>query len=370
MYNVIIIGGGLAGLINAITLARKNWKVLLAERKSYPFHRVCGEYISNEVKPFLQSIDCYPKHLDCATINRFQLTSTSGKSVEVNLELGGFGISRYKLDNYLAKIATQVGVDLQTDSIVSKVSFREDSFDVELLDGRKYNGVVVIGAFGKRSVLDKSLDRDFMKKRSPYVGVKYHVITDMADDIVALHNFKGGYCGISKIENERHNLCYLASRELVKKAGNISTFEQEVLTKNPWLADIFKNSEFLFDQPEVINEISFSAKEPVYDHVLMSGDAAGMIAPLCGNGMAMAIHSAKTCSEIVDGFLKKEMSRNQMELAYSRTWRGLFARRLWLGRNIQKLFGSGGSSDFAVDLLRKSSFISNLIIKQTHGKPF
>ncbi|HEY8402472.1 MAG TPA: FAD-dependent oxidoreductase, partial [Cytophagaceae bacterium] len=43
---VIIIGGGLAGLVNAVILADAGLDVLVIEKKVYPFHRVCGEYIS------------------------------------------------------------------------------------------------------------------------------------------------------------------------------------------------------------------------------------------------------------------------------------------------------------------------------------
>ena len=192
----------------------------------------------------------------------------------------------------------------------------------------------------------------------------------MADDLIALHNFQGGYCGISKIEEDKYNICYLASRELLRTCGDIASMENQALSKNPWLKEIFNNSEFLFPQPEVINEISFEQKEPVFDHILMSGDAAGMIAPLCGNGMAMAIHSAKLSSEIVDNFLQKKISRQIMEKTYIGQWQKLFSRRLWIGRNIQKLFGSGQGSEFSVTLLKNSNFAAKMIIGQTHGQPF
>ena len=53
---IIVIGGGLAGLTSAILLAKANFDITLIERKQYPFHRVCGEYISNEVLPFLKTV--------------------------------------------------------------------------------------------------------------------------------------------------------------------------------------------------------------------------------------------------------------------------------------------------------------------------
>ena len=58
------------------------------------------------------------------------------------------------------------------------------------------------------------------------------------------------------------------------------------------LKKIFDECEMLYNQPLVISQISFSNKTQVEDHLLMIGDAAGMITPLCGNGMSMAMHGS------------------------------------------------------------------------------
>ena len=104
----------------------------------------------------------------------------------------------------------------------------------------------------------------------------------------------------------------------------------------------------------------------------MIGDAAGMIAPLCGNGMAMAIHSGKIVSDLLSAQLtKKEFNRGEMEIEYARTWNKFFATRLWIGRQIQhKLFGTPFTSRIAVNIALHSKAIANAIIKNTHGKPF
>ena len=146
--------------------------------------------------------------------------------------------------------------------------------------------------------------------------------------------------------------------------------EEEVLYKNPFLKSIFKNSEFLYERPEVINEISFVTKSPIENHVLMTGDAAGMITPLCGNGMAMAIHSAKIISELVLEYSKGNLTRDQLEKTYLQKWNSFFAGRLWAGRQIQRLFGDEWSSNLAVNLMRKSKPIAEFIITQSHGLPF
>src|SRR5690606_3833386 len=99
--DIVIIGGGLGGLTAATLLAKNGRSVLLIEKKNYPFHRVCGEYISNEVRDFLQREDIFPFELQPAELSQFKLTSASGRTVEMPLDLGGFGISRYAFDDYL-----------------------------------------------------------------------------------------------------------------------------------------------------------------------------------------------------------------------------------------------------------------------------
>ncbi len=371
MTDVVVIGGGLAGLINSILLNRKGHKVTLIEKKEYPFHRVCGEYISNEVIPFLKSVDLFPEEFEPAEIDKFQLTSVAGRSLELPLDLGGFGISRYTYDNWLAGIAKNEGVDIREKTTAENIRFEGIGFAVDLRGKETLNAHIVLGAFGKRSALDKNLNRQFINKSSPYIGVKYHIRTnEVASDLVALHNFEGGYCGVSRIEDQKYNLCYLSRRDTLKPYANIEEMEQEVLYQNPFLKSIYKNSEFLFEKPEVINEISFAPKEAVFDHVLMAGDAAGMITPLCGNGMAMAIHAAKISSEMVSQFLSGLIDRPTLESQYEEQWKKTFSLRHWAGRKIQGLFGGSWASSTAVNLGKLSRPTANFLMKQTHGEPF
>jgi flavin-dependent dehydrogenase len=136
------------------------------------------------------------------------------------------------------------------------------------------------------------------------------------------------------------------------------------------LRELFTRAEFLFDKPEVINEISFAPKEAVHQHVLMTGDAAGMITPLCGNGMAMAIHGAKILSDYVIKFVESGMARNELEVNYSKAWNNTFKTRHWAGRKIQGLFGSQLMSNTAVNIGRKTPGVARFLMRQTHGQPF
>lgn len=371
MKDIIIIGGGLGGLITSICLSDKGYDVLVIEKKEYPFHKVCGEYISNEVKPFLLSIGLKLPDLGPSEINRLKVTSPLGAEVNMKLDLGGFGLSRYTLDLALYELAKSKGVNFLLKNQVEDVNFENDIFNIKLQDGSGHNARIVVGSFGKRSNLDRQLNRKFFLKRSPYIGVKYHIRTEFPDDLIALHNFKDGYCGISKIEDDKYCLCYLSSRTNLKDHGNIGEMEKEILFRNKHLKYIFENSDFLYKKPEVINEISFEKKEAVLNHLLFCGDAAGMISPLCGNGMAMAIHSAKVLSGLISKhYFKSTVNRADLEREYSGHWNDLFSTRLFLGRQIQKLFGQDIITELSLRFLNTAKPLSRQLIKMTHGEPF
>ena len=367
MQDVIIVGGGLAGLVSALELARAGHKVTLVERKTYPFHKVCGEYVSNEVKWYIESLGVDLVGLGAVDIRRFQVSAPSGRLLESKLDLGGFGISRYILDYELYQLGLAAGVQFLLGKPVDDILFANDRFAVTLSDGATLTSRLVLGTFGKRSKLDKSLNRAFTRQLSPYVGVKYHVRVDLPDDVIALHNFSDGYCGTSAIEGGKYCICYLTTRENLRRHGNIPDMERAILHRNPHLKSLFSTAEFLYEKPEVINEISFASKQAVEGHMLMAGDSAGLITPLCGNGMAMAIHGAKLVSELSSAFLRNQLTRAELEGQYQRGWSERFARRLWVGRSVQKLFGKPWLTEAGAWAFGTFKPALRTVMRQTHG---
>ena len=366
--DILIIGGGLAGLVGAIHLSKAGLSVMLVEKNEYPKHKVCGEFISNEVLPYLQHLDADPLTIGAKKINRFLLSTTRGKTVEAKLPMGGFGISRYTLDHFLYQKAIENNCTVIQDA-VTDISFSDELFRVTTKEGKELTAKIAIGAYGKRSNLDVKIDREFIKNKSPFIGVKTHLKGDFPDDLVALHNFKGGYCGVSQVENGNLNVCFLANYKTFQQYKNIETYKQEVLYKNKHLKAVFENSTPAFEQPLTISQVSFSNKSAVENHMLMCGDAAGMIHPLCGNGMAMAIHSAKIAAELLVEYFNKKISRQELEVAYTQQWRKEFKSRITTGRVLQAFFGKDNIARVMMYGLTHIPGVLPAIIKRTHGKP-
>jgi len=373
-YDTAIVGGGLAGLALSIQLAKKGYKIILFEKESYPFHKVCGEYISMESWPFLESLGVPLSQLQLPRINKLMVSAPNGSLLQEKLPLGGFGISRYKLDAILKDLAVAASVQVMEQCKVSDVTFDNGSFNIHTSSGNFYSAVCC-GSFGKKSNLDVKWKRPFTRqdsrKLNQFTGVKYHIETEFAADVIALHNFKNGYCGISKIEDNRYCLCYLTHTDNLKDNDqSIEKMEETVLLKNPHLKHIWLHSKKLYEAPVSISQISFLQKSQVENHVLMLGDAAGLITPLCGNGMSMALHSAKIVAPLVESFLQKKTTREQMEHAYIKEWRHHFASRLKYGRAIQFFFGNEGVTNLFIVLLKRLPFITRWLISHTHGKTF
>lgn len=373
-YHVAIIGGGLAGLALAIQAADASYHVVLFEKETYPFHKVCGEYISRESFDFIERLGVPLSTMQLPVIHRLQLSDMAGKLYSFKLPLGGFGISRYCLDNELYQIALQKGVQVFTETKVTGVDFQGSHFSIKSTAGN-FTAVVAAGSFGKRSNLDIKWKRPFTQQKpnklNNYVGVKYHIRHPHPADTIALHNFEGGYCGLSAIEEGKSCLCYLTpAANLTASQHSIPQMEAAILQQNPQLKAIFSEAEFLYTEPLTISQISFAKKKQVEKHIVLLGDAAGMITPLCGNGMSMALHASKLAFESAHLFLRKKLSRSQMEAAYQKQWKRQFGRRLWVGRQVQKLFGSRRSTALFLRIMNALPFFSKKIIAATHGKPF
>jgi menaquinone-9 beta-reductase len=378
-YDIAVTGGGLAGLALSIQSAKAGYKTILFEKEKYPFHKVCGEYISLESWNFLEELGLPLSQMDLPMIRKLMVTAPNGKALKQELPLGGFGISRYKLDSMLAEIAREHGVEILEETKVTDIRFENDEFIIQHSAPGSHrvntSAKLAAGAYGKRSNLDVKWKRGFVLKKAGklnnYIAVKYHIKIKWPKDLIALHNFKNGYCGISQVEDGKFCLCYLTTAKTLEDCDNsIPKMEQEVLAANPHLEKIFNSAEKLYSSPVTISQISFDKKSLFHDHVFMVGDSAGMITPLCGNGMSMALHGSQVAFEQMALFLQGEISRQIMEQNYTRRWNREFGKRLKTGRMIQRFFGSSFLSNLLISTLKPLPSLTGKLISQTHGQPF
>jgi flavin-dependent dehydrogenase len=325
---------------------------------------VCGEYVSNESAGFFLRLGLRLGDWDLPQISALGITSGEGYLLSARLGLGGFGISRYKLDAELAKLAASEGVHVLDNTSVQQVNA------TSIVSSRgTIRCKVKVGAFGKA--------HPHFTGEAPgrgahnYIGVKYHIRSKHPASRIELHNFRGGYCGISRVEDDRYCLCYLThSANLTRHHNDIQAMEDKVLKKNPRLKKIFDDAEFIWNKPLTVSNVSFGERRTSDDALIYVGDAAGCISPLTGNGMSMSGYASFVLCGIIQEHLAGNISRDTLAEQYRLSWRNAFALRIRRGRQLQYLFGKPYLSALALRVLNPLHGVKSRLIASTHGIPY
>jgi len=333
-YDIIIVGGGLAGLSHAILSAKSGRKVLVIEKDIYPRMKVCGEYISNESRNFLKELGLPIEELQLPEINQFVLTTQLGDQSNCTLQTGGIGISRYFLDEFLAKQAQDLGVNILLNTKVNEFTFLSASslFSVTTSDGINFKSPLAILAAGRNVGFLKPT----IKSKQKFVGVKYHISEGPPDDTIEIHHFEGGYCGVSKVEDNKYCLCYLVKAHALKPFnGDFKAFEEQVLSKNPFLKVRLQAPKLT--SVVTTSNIQFGIQEQTQNSIIDIGDSAGFIPPITGNGMSLAFRSAKKLHQQTELYLDGKINLTEM-LANAHHYKSHYLKyRINKGIFLQKL---------------------------------
>jgi len=362
-YDLTIVGGGLAGLALAILEARKGQQVLLCEQKKYPAHKVCGEYISYESAAIINHLGVPLADWQLPDIQRLQLTVPT-YALELKLPLGGFGVSRYQLESSLLALARAAGVEVWELCKVKEVQGAAGGFVVQT-DRETVQSNWVAGAWGRRSVLHRQAPQ-----AHNYVGVKWHLEGELASDLIALHNFSGGYAGMSRIEDGKSCFCYLVDSRRLKAAGNIPALELQMRAENPHLEKMLAHMQPLWEEPLSIAQLSFLPKTRQHEGVLLLGDAAGSIAPLAGNGMSMALHAAWLLHQAWEKEGRLPGAYREVYQRYDADWRKQFALRTAVSYRIQHIFGKVMPATALFRLVGVLPPLGKVLTRLTHGSAF
>ncbi|HEX2622351.1 MAG TPA: NAD(P)/FAD-dependent oxidoreductase, partial [Phototrophicaceae bacterium] len=327
--DTVVIGGGLAGCLAAITLARRNRRVVLLEAKSYPQHKVCGEFLSPECLPIFDEAGFLPalQALHPVIIRTARITAPDSTAWQTTFPAPGTGISRYALDAALAVYAASLGVEVCDGIRVNRIDGSLD--DGFRLTAVRTNGTstfrakTVIAAHGKHSNLDRVLNRTFLRTRHAYVGLKRHFTGASLHDHLDLHVFPGGYCGMSDVEDGKTNVCLLVRQDVFQRETSNEGIDQFIgwmSEQNPYLHQWLTRATPLYDHWISIGQVTLVPKSPLEGDILLAGDAAGMIAPLAGDGMAMALQSGVLAANLIDRYLEHQLTASELKRQYARSW--------------------------------------------------
>ena len=224
----------------------------------------------------------------------------------------------------------------------------------------------VIGAYGKRSVMDRILGREFVTRSNPYVGVKCHFRGADRADRVELYLFRGGYCGVVGVEGGETNVCLLATQKaLEESAGSPAQLLEAVGRDNAGFGRWMSGAEAVEGTLMVISQIPFRPKRQVVKGVFMAGDSAGVMPPFLGIGVAAALRSGWSCGEVTGRWMRGDLDFQAARGIYETWWRhGFRATQKW-GNAASRLLCRRSAGSVVVSALNLFPKLGDLYYRRT-----
>jgi flavin-dependent dehydrogenase len=332
--DAIVVGAGPAGSAAAIALAAGGRRVLVLEKDRFPRRKVCGAFLAADGAEALASLGLLEtvRRAGPEVIREGSVELPDGRSVSVPLDAPALGVSRYFLDEQLARGAAEAGAEIRLGARV--VSFRggAGACRVSWIDADGvHDGAsrVVIGAWGRWDAMDRSLGRAFLKGRR-YFGWSAELSGDslFLAARVRLYLFREGYCGLSRVEGGRVNLAGVVSERRRRSAGpEWERVLQGIRRENRALDRDLAGLRISADGFLGTGPVFFTAKPPVENGVLMAGDAAGVLDPFSGEGQAAALTSGLLAAEAAEAALSGKIPIDRLSRLYAGAWRARFAPR-------------------------------------------
>ncbi len=299
MTQVLIAGGGLAGGAAACRLAQAGIPVMLLERERVPAHKVCGEFLSGEALLDLAALGIDPAALGAVPITGTRLVNHR-RVAESRLPFPAASLSRRVLDEALLQRAALLGAEIRRGVHV----LRAEGTALDTDEGRRSAPCLFL-ATGKHDL--RGLPRLLRKPPKPLIGFKMYLTLQPAQQAalsshVEVILFAGGYAGLQMVEGGTANLTLLIDRARYQGLGQSWTALLAALSHEvPHLGRRLDGAAACWERPLSIFRVpyGFVHREDGQAGVFRLGDQAAVIPSFCGDGMAIALHSARLAAEAV-----------------------------------------------------------------------
>ncbi|MGI8788761.1 MAG: NAD(P)/FAD-dependent oxidoreductase [Pyrinomonadaceae bacterium] len=392
---IAVVGAGPAGASLAIRLAKENFKITLIEREKFPRSKLCGEFISPECFRHFRELGVLDEMFSAGgdRIAETVFYAPNGKNVSVPSEWfnaaetrGALSLSRAEMDFRLLKKAKEIGVEVLEEHQVVSLSTDKDKIRAVKLrakngETKEISADLYIDATGRAAVLGKLAGKCGMRNaecginnrkifrishsafRTCLVGFKAHLKNvNLEKGACEIYFFQDGYGGLSRVENNLANFCFLIKADAVKKfSGDAVKIISEIIFQNERARATLRDAEPVHEWLAVSVD-NFGEKDlnPA-QNLLAVGDAGAFIDPFTGSGMLMAFESA----EILARTLTKNSAIEKIAETYKIEHARKFQRRLFVCSLMRRAAFAPTLSKFLIAALSLSDLPRKILARLT-----
>ncbi len=305
--DVVVVGAGPAGASVALQLARRGLSTVIVERARLPRTKVCGEYLSPSTLDALDRLGV----LDAVEVSAHPLRSLriGGFGLDpVHMRLpgrGGLAIARERFDSLLAELAVSAGATLVHGTFVDarrgaddvRVEYRDGAGDVHQIVAH-----VLIGADGAWSAVAQRCGMaGGARPRGGRWAVGGHLATPSDGDEVMMYVGPEGYYARNPLGNGMTNAMLVMPRPVLEDEAD------EVVSRLSDGACRFESA--LLTRRVSVGPLRYRARSITEGRVVLTGDAAELLDPFLGQGIAMAIGLSTYAADAAQALAAGALSR-------------------------------------------------------------
>ncbi|RMF81503.1 MAG: FAD-binding protein, partial [Planctomycetota bacterium] len=288
-WDVLVVGAGPAGALAARQLAKGGASVLLVDQARFPRFKVCGGCLNASALASLTAcgLGDVPQQCDAPTLQRLLLGC--GRSVATLALPAGAALSRTALDAALVREAIRAGAAFLPECTVRLGACDTNGRQCTLrrrADAARVHARVVVAASGVGGPLLNN-EPPFSLHVRPDARIGAGAVLQGADDGYAIGSIymacdRGGYVGLTRIEDNRLNVAAALDPQCVRQAGDVGAAIRSILEASPFPTPVGLDSARWRGTPPLT-----CRRRPVAaERVFLIGDATGYVEPFTGEGMA------------------------------------------------------------------------------------
>jgi menaquinone-9 beta-reductase len=346
--DVLIVGGGPAGLAVAIHAARQGLDTVVLERAKGPVDKACGEGLMPAGVEALVALGARSRLRpeDCAPLEGIRYIQEDGSGVQGRLRAPGLGIRRLALVTALTEQARAAGVEVREGCGLREHHRGPAGVRVETDEGA-LRGRLLVAADGLASGLRKAAGLEVqVSARGRRFGLRQHFARVPWTTYVEVHLSSGVEAYVTPSGSRRVGVAFLWEDGRVPGPINIQT----LLQRFPLLQERLGSS-LADSSPRGAGPLLQRVRARASDRLVLMGDAAGYVDAITGEGLSLTFEAASVLGSLLPEVMRQECARHAFEpyeQAYARLFRRyawnaravlLLARRPWLRRRVLHLLG-------------------------------
>jgi flavin-dependent dehydrogenase len=301
-----------------VHLARAGWRVVVADRASFPRDKPCAEYLSPGAVQLLDRLGVV-EDLEAAGAVALQGTTLvaahgsrlTGLFCEAEprpFRPSGLSIPRRVLDTRLVQAAREAGAEVRERTRVEALLYDRGAVAGALVrgpDGRHtpIRARLTIGADGLGSLVSRRLGRrrSSRPRRMAFVA-HFTRVSDMGPT-AEMHVGRAGYVGINRVGADLYNVSLVVPEARAGGArGDVARFYHGLLDEFPGIRGRVDPRQ-LVREVMVTGPFASRASRVVGAGALLVGDAADFFDPFTGQGVYSALRGAEMMSDVACGAL-------------------------------------------------------------------